>query len=251
MSKPAMVIIGAVASLVMATATDASDYSHVCRTADGTYELDDGLLVATSDAARKPIDYETIRETVLSEIHGYCVAGGQKYEFTNKTYVIRIRFRDSGHPIEANALCELAADGLPAAHKCEREVVTSKVEIGKPAAGSAKGSGSLWTHNGSTLRLEVAGVERRFVYTAPRPGMQNAGAKSGDVVFKGRRDGTTYTGTAYIITKACGRVAYTVSGNIADNERRVVLEGQVPVLGQGCKIRSYRHDRLQFDLVER
>ncbi|MGE3914981.1 MAG: hypothetical protein AB7F78_04715, partial [Hyphomicrobiaceae bacterium] len=110
--------------------------------------------------------------------------------------------------------------------------------------------GSYWTHNGSRLRLEANGAERRFVYDLPRRGMLDAGANPGDAVFEGRREGATYSGTAYVLSKACGRVGYQVAGNISADERSVVVEGQVPLHGPGCSVRAYRRDVLRFDLLE-
>jgi hypothetical protein len=237
--------------LVAGFAARASDYSHICRTADGAYEMDDGALSAAGAAPRQPIPHETVGDTVLSEKVGYCIARGRRFPFESRVYVRAIRFREAGQLREADLLCELASDGLPAAYTCEREVVTRDFKASATKAGPASGGGTIWTHNGSVMRLESSASERRFVYAIPRRGMLDAGAKSGDVVFEGRRDGTTYSGTAYIFNKSCGRVAYRVAGSVAANERRIVLEGQVPVLGPACSVRSRRRDRLQFDLLDR
>ncbi len=242
----------ALALVAGTAAATASDYFHECRTADGQYEINDGTLVASSDTARKEIPFETLGETVLSQRKGYCLARGQKYEFEGKTYVLKIRFREKGQPIEVDALCELAADGLPAAYKCEREVVTRDFKAGGKSAPPAAGGGAVvWNHNGSVMRLEAEGAVRRFRYEVPRRGMAEAGARPGDVVFEGRRDGSRYVGTAYIFSAACGRVPYAVSGRVSGDERQVVLEGDAPVLGAGCKARTFKRDRLAFELIAR
>ncbi|MDX2155554.1 MAG: hypothetical protein SFW09_03505 [Hyphomicrobiaceae bacterium] len=233
-------------------AAHASDYSHVCRTIDDQYEIDDGVLVRKTDRDRNAIPYETLRETVLSRREGYCIARGQQFKFESRSYALRIRFRDNGRPVELEALCELAADGLPAAYTCEREVVTREETGGVTDRPVQPTSGpSHWSHNGSVMRLEANGADRRFVYEVPRRGLVEAGVKPGDTVFEGRREGQTYTGAAYIFTRSCGRVGYSVAGNVSADERTVVLEGQAPLMGEDCKPRAYRRDRLQFDLTKR
>ena len=230
----------------------AGDFSHVCRTIGDLYEIDDGTLSSKTDAAQKPIPYAKVQETVLSQKRGYCLAGGRRHLFEAKTYVLRIRFLENGRSIELDALCELSADGLPASLSCEREVVTHAFNAGGVGSRPPGSSGNtIWNHNGSLMRLEANGSERRFVYDLPRRGMLEAGVKSGDIVFDGRREGPTYSGTAYIYTKLCGRVAYPVAGNVSANERTVALEGQVPLHAPNCTVRSYRRDKLQFDLVDR
>lgn len=208
----------------------ASDYSHECRTADGRYEINDGMLVAANDTSRRSIAYETVKESVLAHKRGYCVANGNKYEFESKTYVLSLRFLGEDGPLQIDALCELASDGLPAAYKCEREVVTLDTKSGQSVVPPPTPNASVWDHNGSRMRLESSGSDRRFVYEQPRRGMRDAGAAPGDSVFEGRREGRTYAGTAYIFSKTCGKIAYQVAGNISEDERQVVLEGQVPSL---------------------
>jgi hypothetical protein len=167
--------------------------------------------------------------------------------------VLRIRFLEKGQTVELDALCELAADGLPAAYACEQEVVTSERSVADASQAPQPGAAvsTLWTHNGSVMRLVASGASRSFVYEVPRRGLVEVGVKPGDVVLEGRREGQTYTGTAFIFTQACGRVGYPVSGQVLEGERRVVVTGEAPLMGPGCTPRAYRHDRLQFDLVRR
>jgi hypothetical protein len=54
-----------------------------------------------------------------------------------------------------------------------------------------------------------------------------------------------------VFSTACGRVPYEVTGTVADDERSVTLEGDAPLLSQGCTGRSTKHDELHFELVER
>ena len=246
------------ASMFLAAAagqTMASDFQHTCRTADGLFELNDDELYAAG-VSGQPIAYQSVRKTVLAERRGYCVAAGQTFQFESRSYVHRIRFNNGAGFIEVDALCEFAADGLPAAYTCEREVITFQTggaggQSGDQSNGGATGAPTKWNHNGSLMLLEASGAERRFVYDVPRQGMIAAGARPGDVVFAGRREGATYSGTAYIYSPSCGQVGYPVAGNVSSDERSVVLEGQAPRLGSDCTVKSYRRDRLQFDLLGR
>lgn len=240
------------ACALLAGSASASDFSHECRSADGLYEMNDEELHA-SDNDQSAIPYETISDKVLSQRNGYCLSHGRRFEFQSKTYVRRVRIRVEGEPVEVELLCQLAADGLPAAYNCAKEVVTLDTTSGNGGGSSADSTNSsaTWLHNGSVMRLEANGNARVFSYEKPRPGMRKAGARPGDVVFEGERQGDTYTGTAYIFSRDCGRHGYPVAGNVTNGDRAVVLEGQAPVLDDNCKIKSYRHDRLRFEYVRR
>lgn len=262
----AMPIVILAAATLHRDAALASDYFHECRSSDGLYEMSDGELYDTKDKTRTRIPYEKLNETVLAERRGYCVANGAKYEFEARTYVMTIRFRWNAQPVEARVLCDLAADGLPASFNCEREVITlqstgdtsgradrqqpSRPSQSSPADHGGPRQATHWLHNGSLMRLEATGAERRFVYQRPRKGMLAAGAKPGDPVFVGRRDGASYTGTAYVYSRACGRTPYQVAGTIGADERSVTLEGNVPLLASDCSPSGHRPDVLRFTLAD-
>lgn len=234
----------------LSSIADATDYFHECRTADGVYVINDEALARADGSSKQPITYATMARTLLAERKGYCQAKGKRFEFESSSYVLRIKFQDRGQTQEVDALCELAADGLPAAYKCEREVITRDFKASGNAA-SKPNAQTVWSHNGSVMRLEANGADRVFVYDVPRRGMVEAGAKRGDRVFEGRREGQAYKGTAYYFSRTCGRVAYEVVGTVGADERSVVLEGQAPSLDAACKPKSYRRDTMRFDLVER
>ncbi|MEO1205553.1 MAG: hypothetical protein AAFV45_04410 [Pseudomonadota bacterium] len=240
----------AVVSLVccgLAVKADASDYQHSCTTADARFEIQDETLFVRSDPNQRAIPYQVLDKTMVSERRGYCVAGGKNYGFEAQTYTLRIRFDYQGATLETMAQCDLASDGLPASVNCEREVTTFLSGGGEAVATGP----TMWNHNGSVMRLEAEGNLRRFVYDRPRAGMVKAGARSGDVVFEGQRTGATYSGTAYIFSRSCGQVPYPVAGNVSADQRAVVLEGQAPRLGANCQVKSYRRDRLSFELMGR
>lgn len=240
--------------LLLAGAASASDYSHDCRSSDGQWQMWDEGLSASDDANQTQIAYTTLKDTVLSRREGYCLSRGQKFQFEAKTYVRRIRFKHQGQSYELDMLCEMAADGLPAAFTCEKEVVTLDTQQssgGGAAGGGGNSSTALWTHNGSLMRLSATGKTRTFTYENPRPALRKAGVKPGDVVFEGARDGQRYSGTAYIFSKSCGRQGYAVKGRVTDGDRGVVVEGEAPVLDDGCNVKSTRHDVLKFNYLQR
>lgn len=253
--------------LGLAGAALASDYSHDCRSSDGQWQMWDEGLSASSDSNQTQIPYTTVKDTVLSRREGYCLSRGQKFGFAAKTYVRRIKFKHDGQNYEIDMLCEMASDGLPAAFSCEKEVVT--IDTQQSSGGGDGGGGgqyesgeyedeapapsstALWSHNGSLMRLDANGKARTFSYENPRPGMRKAGAKPGDVVFEGLRDGQRYYGTAYIYSKSCGRHGYAVEGRVMAGDRGVILEGEAPRFDDACNITSTRRDVLRFDYVRR
>ena len=240
-------------SLLRASGASASDYSHDCRSSDGQWQMWDEGLSASEDANETQIRYTTLKDTVLSRREGYCSSRGQKFGFEAKTYVRRIRFKHQGQSYELDMLCEMASDGLPAVFTCEKEVVTLDTQSsgGGAAGGGGNSSTALWTHNGSLMRLGASGSSRTFSYENPRPAMRKAGAKPGDIVFEGERDGQRYVGTAYIFSKSCGRQGYAVQGRVTEGDRGVVLEGDAPVLDDGCNVKSTRRDVLKFNYLQR
>ena len=111
---------------------------------------------------------------------------------------------------------------------------------------------TLWEHNGSTVYLVAEGASREFHYKQPRPGMIEAGARPGSLLFRGRTANGQYVGTAYVFDHECGPRPYQVSGPVLDNYRRVVLTGQAPRVGPYpyCQIEGYSNDTLEFTLLE-
>jgi Caspase domain len=108
--------------------------------------------------------------------------------------------------------------------------------LGSSAISPVPGGGgpSLWTHNGSTMRLIAEGAQRRFVYERPRAGLVPHGVRRDTVLFEGRRDGDRYSGTAYRFSAECGLRSFAVEGQVENGDRRVRLTGRYPVFGPGC-----------------
>ena len=65
---------------------------------------------------------------------------------------------------------------------------------------------TVWDHNGSVMYLVANGSSREIYYQKPRPGMLEAGAHSGSLLFRGEVNDGQYLGTAYIFNVHCGLV---------------------------------------------
>jgi hypothetical protein len=114
----------------------------------------------------------------------------------------------------------------------------------------ARAATSLWDHNGSTVYLVADGTTREFHYDEPRPGMLQAGARSGSLLFTGRSINGRYLGTAYIFNRECGQIPYPVSGPILGNYERVVLTGRAPRVDANCRVVGYFADTLEFSYLK-
>lgn len=268
---------------VLPTPVAAGDFAHSCRSADGFYEMDDGVLVPSNQTGGQQgggeIKYRVLQTLILSQSKGHCLsnapaAKGQKFGFEARSYVMRVAFRHDGRNVKAYLLCELASSGLPAAFSCDREVVTYNYTIeGQQGGSSRAGGGSApapeppsaapggqgstpppptggtrWAMGASTLRLIAEGPARRFVYEAPDPEAAKRGIEPGSVLFEGRRRGAQYAGEAYTYSTACGRRAYKVEGRVADGDRRVVLSGFRPRFNTSCRRVGYVRTEMTLDL---
>jgi gag-polyprotein putative aspartyl protease len=121
---------------------------------------------------------------------------------------------------------------------------------GAPTATPAASEPTLWSHNGSVLYLIAKGASREFYYEEPRPGMLQAGAYPGALLYRGQSINHQYSGTAYIFDSRCGQLPYQVSGPILDGYERVVLTGRAPQVGSDCRITGYVDDILEFRLIK-
>jgi hypothetical protein len=253
----AVTVVTLCLSCLAVSTTLASDYSHTCRSADGRYEMNDGaLFLSGSDASSgREIAYNSVKESILKQEIGYCeTRSGKRYDFEFRSYTKRIAFKDQGQAFEFDMVCELAADGLPAAETCQKNVITSSSDDSgttkatlKPPAPGTQG----WTHNGSGMTLLATGNKRRFVYEKPRPGLSSVGIKRGDTVFEGTRSGSDYFGTAYIFKSGCSPQGYQVSGAVASDERSVAMVGKRPKVGNNCRVERYEDDTLVFELPDK
>lgn len=252
MTRKTFLAATALVHLGLSSPAIAGDYANSCTTADPRFEINDEELYAKADPGNA-IPYQIIDKTTTAERRGYCLSQGQKFKFEARDSTMRIRFQFNGSTIETTAKCEFAASGLPAAYDCEREVVTfdssGKSNSGGGGAAISCGSGSVWNHNGSLMRLLASGATRRFAYERPRSGLERAGVSQCDVVFEGEKQGNKYVGTAYVFSRDCGPIGYPVSGPVSNGGSKVTLYGKAPRRRDDCSINGYRSDKLIFEYV--
>lgn len=104
-----------------------------------------------------------------------------------------------------------------------------------------------WDHNGSIVTLHAEGPNREFRYAVPRAELPVA---NGTVLFTGKREGSTYSGLAYVFSSRCGARSYQVTGTVAEDQRSVSMEGKAPVVDSSCIVTGFRDDVLFFSLIE-
>jgi hypothetical protein len=109
---------------------------------------------------------------------------------------------------------------------------------------------TMWDHNGSVMHLIANGSSRELFYEKPRPGMVEAGAKTGSLLFRGEVSNGQYSGTAYIFNLQCGQVPFQVKGAILDGGERIVLTGQAPRIGRNCQAIASYSTNLEFRLLK-
>jgi hypothetical protein len=107
-----------------------------------------------------------------------------------------------------------------------------------------------WDHSGSVMYLVANGSSREFYYEKPRPGMLEAGARPGSLLFRGEVNDGQYSGTAYIFNPRCGQVPFQVKGTILDNDERIVLTGQAPRVKRNCQTYTSYTSTLEFRLLK-
>jgi hypothetical protein len=105
---------------------------------------------------------------------------------------------------------------------------------------------TIWNHNGSIMYLVANGSSREFYYQKPRPGMLDAGARPGSLLFRGEFNDGQYSGTAYIFNPRCGPIPFQVKGPILDNDERISLTGEAPRIGQNCSAYGSYTSNLEF-----
>ncbi len=98
---------------------------------------------------------------------------------------------------------------------------------------------SLWTHDGSLVKLMSSGNERRFLYEQPRPELRTSGVTRGTLLFVGRRVGDRLAGSAYVFSAGCAPAPYKVAGTIS-SEAQFELSGHAPTRASAsCRILGY------------
>ena len=105
---------------------------------------------------------------------------------------------------------------------------------------------TVWDHNGSVMYLVANGSSREFYYQKPRPGMLDAGARPGSLLFRGQVNSGQYSGTAYFFNPHCGSIPFEVKGTILEDEEQIVLTGQAPRVGRDCQTYGSYTSNLEF-----
>ena len=109
---------------------------------------------------------------------------------------------------------------------------------------------TIWDHNGSVMYLVANGSSREVYYQKPRPGMLDAGARPGSLLFRGEINNGQYLGTAYIFNLQCGPIPFEVKGPILDDDKRIVLTGPAPRVGRDCRPYGTYTSNLEFRRLE-
>ena len=100
-------------------------------------------------------------------------------------------------------------------------------------------SGSLWDVSGSVVFLEgtPTSTARKFYYCQPNGSVRASGARSGSLLFSGRRSGNRYEGTAYVFAGRCGAFSYSVTGDVSNGDRTVTISGRRPRVDEStCQV---------------
>jgi hypothetical protein len=100
------------------------------------------------------------------------------------------------------------------------------------------------------MYLVANGSSREVYYQKPRPGMLDAGARPGSLLFRGEINNGQYLGTAYIFNLQCGPIPFEVKGPILDDDKRIVLTGQAPRVGRDCRPYGTYTSNLEFRRLE-
>ena len=140
---------------------------------------------------------------------------------------------------------QAAVEGYNSGSPCVgRQVPTGGVASNESYSGGA--APPLWNHNGSVTRLIADGSSRKFIYENPRAGLSTVGIQSGSLLFAGRKNGDSYSGTAYVYSRNCGASAFQVSGTIAADQRMVTMYGKSPKKNGSCQTVDYSDETLTF-----
>ena len=100
------------------------------------------------------------------------------------------------------------------------------------------------------MRLEASGVSRKFYFYKPTDAMSKAGAQPQTLRFEGQISGKSYSGTAFLYTDKCERLAFPVSGQVENHDERVTLKGQAPRMDGNCQEIGKRDQTLVFDFMK-
>ena len=111
-----------------------------------------------------------------------------------------------------------------------------KAKAPPPAQANPSVRPDFWEYEGSTLSLVADGNKRKFYYVEPHAVYRNMGVTRGTLFFEGTRAGNSYKGTTYVFSNHCKPIAYAVSGEVSNDDRKITLVGKAPVRDNGCHV---------------
>lgn len=152
------------------------------------------------------------------------------------------------NPVSQTGKIEDRAPAAGAYIASEKRASRAKAKRGRILAGLSKNavSGTLWNHDGSTVRLEATGRGRRLYYVSLAPG---APAKAGDEAFEGVREGPVFSGLAFSFSENCPPDSYPVRGSVSADESVIKMHGKRPRRDAQCSVSGYGDDELTFTLA--
>ena len=119
---------------------------------------------------------------------------------------------------------------------------------GFTATTASASADSCWNHNGSIMRLKASGNRRWFYYENPKPQLARAGVTPGTLLFDGRKNGNSYSGTARRFSRFCpgNPLEYSVGGPVSGDQLRVTLRGTYDEHQRCEPTGAVKSDRLVF-----
>ncbi len=223
--------------------------AHVCTSSDGRYHIDfvhgDGLVDRSED--NRTLKYTSVARLAISSHESRCLHSNCSVRTSVHHHQYLLKVIVEGRSEEV-LFCEDYWDASPANCDCAREEKLKDFSVGR---WEPIGATSLWRHNGSVMRLLATENSRTILYEQPRSGMQTVGVKQGTLLFSGTRQGNQLSGTARIFTSSCGIQQYDVVGSISNDERRIVMTGDAPLLDRSCQRTGSKRDTLEFEFVGR
>jgi hypothetical protein len=107
----------------------------------------------------------------------------------------------------------------------------------------------IYEHNRSVIDWVVVGDTIKATYSKPRPDLEAAGIKEGQLLFDGVYEGERISGTAYAFKSGCSPAAYQVIGT--EERGKITLRGPAPTRSRtNCRVLGYSatspHAKLVF-----
>ncbi|KJC49396.1 hypothetical protein UP09_06670 [Bradyrhizobium sp. LTSP885] len=192
----------------------------------------DGGMLPDEDAIRRGVgspQYEANARHIADDVDHYRREKIIARVFAYGQVAALLRgMKRSGRDLTALARAIETENGFTVTDEQRSPEVTADAQASAPAPATAANPPGTWEFIGSALSLQQTGAQIRFLYQQPRPGMLEAGAQPGSLLFEGQHSETQIWGTAYMFSRTCGPQAYPVQGQIVDGGTTVVMRGEAP-----------------------